>query len=490
MKKWIAAFVVVALIAVAWYMIRTYARIDVPGSEPKWEKITRGDIRVPITASGLIEPKERIEIKPLASGEISEINVVEGDYVHVGDALVEIKKDDEQRNVERAQQVKQRAEIATAKSRLAVDSAEQAIKTAESRLKELQANGEKTNSDYVYEQEQRSRGASSERTVLLFKVANEVNQAQVEQARIAIENAKTAWKDAMETVKVQETAVKEAEKDLEETQLRLRETTVISKYDAIVTEVKVKKQMVVQSGRSAFGGTPILTLADVSQLEVVARVDEADYGRVTNIAPPDALPAMPGLRKSVELEMKRAATQAASEPASEPASGSASQPTTDEASPEAREGANEIRERSGLVSVVVEAFPDQTFAGRIVRVEPQGKLNTGASVIQYDVHVLITDPMAYRLPLGTQAQVEFTVESVKDVLTVPADAVKSVAGQKGLYIHTANDARNVLPRFVPCRFGITDGSRTQLIGPIGGEKLDESTEVYTKLPPIKDENEE
>ncbi|MCC6360085.1 MAG: biotin/lipoyl-binding protein [Phycisphaerales bacterium] len=491
MKKWIGMALVLAVIGVGWYLIRTFVRIDAPGSEPKWEKVERGDIRVPITASGLIEPNERIEIKPEASGEIIDIKVVEGDFVHAGDVLVEIKKDDEQRNVERANQIVTRARIAHRKAELAVLSAEQAVDTARQRLAELEANGRRTSSDLKEETERLAEGRSSPRTVLLMEVADDINKSQTEQAKIAIKNAELALEDAKETVKVQEAAVQESQKDLDEANQRLRETTVVSKHDAIITEVKVQKQNIVQSGKNTFGGTVLLTMADVSQLKVVARVDEADYGRVSKVAPPEAMPEMPGLREAVLREMREAAERAATQASVMPRTPStSSQPASDEAPAEVREAADELRTRSGNVSIVVEAFPDLTFAGRVFRVEPQGKLNVGASVIQFDVHVAVTDPMAFRLPLGTQAQVEFTVESATNVLTVPADAVKSVEGEKGVYVRSATDARNKLPRFVPCRFGITDGAKTHLIATLSGEALDETTEVYTKLPPVKEENED
>lgn len=146
-------------------------------------------------------------------------------------------------------------------------------------------------------------------------------------------------------------------------------------------------------------------------------------------------------------------------------------------------------DRSGKVKVTVDAYPDLTFDGVIERVEPQGKLNPGSSVIQYDVHVEITDDKRSVLPLGAQAQVEFTVESVAGVLMVPADAVKQKEGEKGVYIRggTNNDAK---PRFVKARFGITDGANTHLVGTLSeseGELLKEGVEVYTRLPVVREE---
>jgi multidrug efflux pump subunit AcrA (membrane-fusion protein) len=133
----------------------------------------------------------------------------------------------------------------------------------------------------------------------------------------------------------------------------------------------------------------------------------------------------------------------------------------------------------------VDAFPDDEFEGRIDRVEPQGRLNSGSSIIQFDVHVWITDPKQQKLPLGAQAQVEFTVESATNALLVPAEAVKSHDGQRGVWIKVppASGSQDEFgKRFVPCRFGISDSEKTEVVGVGGGGSLPEGTEVYTKLP--------
>ena len=154
-----------------------------------------------------------------------------------------------------------------------------------------------------------------------------------------------------------------------------------------------------------------------------------------NISPIDALPDMPQLRQV------------------------------------AQEDAEQLEKRSGTVKLTVDAFPDKTFEGRIQRVEPQGKLNAGSSIIQFDVHVEITDPQRHMLPLGAQAQVEFTVESATGALRVPAEAVKTFQDQRGVYVKKSPEpgsSEKFGKHFVPCRFGISDGEYTQVIEVLHG----------------------
>jgi hypothetical protein len=213
--------------------------------------------------------------------------------------------------------------------------------------------------------------------------------------------------------------------------------------------------MLVQSGTtSIMGGTPLMILADISKKKVIARLDEADFGRVLDISPLDSLPEMPGLREA------------------------------------AAEDAKQLEKRSGMVTLRVDAFPEMEFEGRIERVEPQGKLNAGASIIQFDVHVEITDAQRHLLPLGAQAQVEFTVESAIDVLRVPAESVKTLDEQRGVYIKTKPEpgsGETHGKKFIPCRFGISDGEFTQVIAVLGDAALDVDADVYTRLPPDPNE---
>ena len=87
MRKWVITCVVIAVICLGWWYARTNVRYTPEWNQAKFGKITRGDIHVPITASGLIDADERIDIKSKASGEVIAINIKAGDYVHKGDSL-------------------------------------------------------------------------------------------------------------------------------------------------------------------------------------------------------------------------------------------------------------------------------------------------------------------------------------------------------------------------------------------------------------------
>jgi multidrug efflux pump subunit AcrA (membrane-fusion protein) len=456
MKKWAILLFCVGLVVVGWYVARQQT-FTPPWALPKYGEISRGDIRVPITASGLIHANQVIEVKPEASGEVTDVPVVEGRYVQKGDTLVVMDPDDEQRMLDRAMADYDRAVAMLTQATVAVDRAQNNIESAKTRLKELEASEDIAKYDLdkleLWEKEGR-RDMYNPQQLHDARARYRMTLAQIESARIAVRAAELAKQDSEAAVKSQEATVTSARKNLEDAEERLRETTVLAPQEAIVTQVFVKPGMLVQSGtQSLTGGTPLMTLADVSKKKVIARLQEADYGRVLDISPLDALPEMPKLREAAEQDAER------------------------------------IESRSGIVRITVDAFPDDYFEGQIGRVEPQGKLASGSSVIQFDVHVEIIDPMRHKLPLGAQAQVEFTVESAIDVLRVPAEAVKTLEDQRGVYVKVDPPAGEAFGKeFVPCRFGITDGEYTEVLEVLGTEELKAGMTVYTKLPQdIRDE---
>jgi HlyD family secretion protein len=450
MKKWFFLLLAVIAIGTIWYYLRTYVRYRPEWDKAKFGEVTRGDIHVPITASGLIEANERINIKSEASGQVLEIKVVEGDSVKKGDVLAVLKKDDEERRLVQAQANLTRAKAALAKANVAVEQAQQNILSAEARIDEIKGNGEIIAIRLATETHSLEQGFGSNDAVKTLEAQVTVNAAQLTSARANLQIAKNNLTDAGQNVIIQEAAVEEAQKQVEDAEERLSETTIVAPQDGIVTEVMVAEGDLVQSATQSFvGGTQIMMLADVSKLKVVTRVDEADIGRVRQISPIDALPEMPGLRQA------------------------------------ARESEQSLEGRTGVVRLTVDAFPEKSFEGQIERVEPQGKLNPGSAIIQYDVHVAVTDKQANSLPLGTQAQVEFTVESVSDALLVPAEAVMTFQDKRGVWIKTPPDPGSLDPfgkKFVPCRLGITDGARTQLVATVTGEELKPGQKVFTKLP--------
>ncbi len=465
MNKWLGVLWVLTVLGGLWFAARTYWRVTPIWNQPKFAPVKRGDVRVPITAAGLIEPKLRIEVKSKASGEIIDIPVFPGSYVRAGDVLVVLEPDVEQRSRDRALSNLKLAKANLAGAELDVDKARQAVKSSRSRLASLEAEMKALEMDYNRAKEDRQRGLYSPMDYEQKKAAFERNVASRDAAAADVEQSELNVRAAEIVVQQQRENVFKAQKDLDDAEERLADTTIRATQDALVTEVPVQVGEKIQSAiNSVTGGTLLMRLADVSKLKVVTRVDEADYGRIVAIAPPEALPQTPFASAPAMAALPEAGT-----------------------SSDVGDGPGlEAGSRRGRVRITVEAFRDTEFSGVIERIEPQGRIFTGAAVIQYDVHVELTGENRFKAPLGAQAQVEFTVESVRNAMVVPAEAVRTWENQQGVWKSTpplpGQHAKG--RKFVPCRIGISDGEFTEIVAALNStDSIREGDEVYVKLPP-------
>lgn len=455
MTKWLSLFIVILLILFGWYYASTNVRFTPTWLKAKFGNVTRGDIRVPITAAGLVRARQEIEIKPEASGKVLQVHVREGDFVQLGEVLIEIDPEDEQRSVDRSTADVERLDLLVKQAEASIRNAQANEAIAQAAIQEATATLKMRKFDDEEVKKRHQLGGSSPLEVITAESQRLLAEASFQRAQQSLVVQQIAVEQSTYDKSIQDRLLKNAKTTLEDAKKRLRETKVIAPQAGIVTKVNVRVGNVVQSGTDSFtGGSVVAELAEISAKSVLARVDESDYGRILNISPIDAMPQVPGLREA------------------------------------ARADAAMLQARSGIVKLSVDAFPDDVFEGVVERVEPQGKLNTGSSIIQYDVHVTITDPQVYKLPLGAQAQVEFTVENATGVTRVPAEAVKSHEGQKGVWLKTEpppGSKERFGKKFVPCQFGITDGEFTEVARVMGDDELKEGSEVFTKVPERDDD---
>jgi membrane fusion protein (multidrug efflux system) len=78
--------------------------------------------------------------------------------------------------------------------------------------------------------------------------------------------------------------------------------------------------------------------------------------------------------------------------------------------------------------VQVDAYPGETFSGRIARVSPVLDPATRTAPIEIEI-----PNSSYRLKPGMYARVGITLDTLKDALVVPADAVADLGGRRGVF---------------------------------------------------------
>jgi len=198
------------------------------------EKIKTHDLTSIISASGEVKPKKNVNISAHIMGRIIKIGVEEGQHVKTGDFLLKLEATQYEANADR-----DRAYIRTYKAEL--------IK-AEATLKR----------DKSYYQRQEKLFAEeliSREQLESAKAQHDISQAQYEAMTFQI---------------------KQAEASLRSTMDNLAKTVFNSPIDGIITSLRVEEGEIALMGTMNNPGTVLMTIADLSVMEVEVEVDETD----------------------------------------------------------------------------------------------------------------------------------------------------------------------------------------------------------------------
>lgn len=191
-----------------------------------------------ISASGKVQPEIEVKIAPEVSGEIVELAIKEGDYVQRGDLLVKIKPDT-------YVSMKERAEASLNSSKAQLLQVEAQLKLAEQ---------------------------TYNRQKLLFE-QKVIAEADYESAYGSMTQLQAQKRTAEFNIKSSEATLKEADENLMKTTIYAPSSGTISKLNVEIGERVV--------GTAQMAGTEMLRIADLSQMEVRADVNENDIVRVT-----------------------------------------------------------------------------------------------------------------------------------------------------------------------------------------------------------------
>lgn len=323
-------------------------------------KVERSTISNSVTATGTIEPVNKVEVGTQVSGIISKIYVDYNSIVKKGQVIAELDK------------INLESELASAKANLASSKSELDYQeTNYKRIKALHDKGFISDDD--------------------FDIAD-----------LSYKKAKEAYLVQLQTV--------------QKAQTNLGYATITSPIDGVVLSKDVEEG---QTVAASFSTPTLFTIArDLTDMQVVANVDEADIGNV-------------------------------------------------------RDGQR--------VTFTVDAFPDDTFEGRVKQVRQQGEEES--NVVTYEV-VISAPNNDLKLKPQLTANVNIYTEEIENVVSVPAKALRFSPSKEmmndGEKIKDCNATNklwikeaNILKAY-PVKKGITNGIRTQIL-----EGVKEGTAVIT-----------
>jgi len=275
------------------------------------------------------------------------------------------------------------AELASAKQRLDTLQAQQEaeVRNAEARVAQTKAALESAQANAVQnrlrQEELQAAQAAVRQAEANLEAARanavqlEIRRAEVRTAEAAVKQAEAALESAkanqlQERVRASDIVnaraqLQRAQAQLENARKQLRETIIYAPRSGIVLQKYVEEgTMVVSGSRGLASGTAgsIVQLGDMSRVFVDCQVDETDIGKVW-------------------------------------------------------EGQS--------VDITVDAFPEQIFEGKVVRIDPRTTTEQNVTYVHVKVEFDMPDP---RLKPGMTATCEFIVERREDVLVVPTEALR------------------------------------------------------------------
>ena len=383
-----------------------------PPAKPvfKIAKVTQGPISVNISATGVVEPNFKVEVKSKASGEVLSFPMLEGDKIKKGTLLLQLDKSDEKRNVDKAQ-----ADLssATAKLRKAETALtlqktkyETDLKTSQSEVQSAITNLKDSEDKFKRQIDLFKQKVVSQESLDSAQTLYKVNQQNLIQAESQFQAAKDSVHDITmkeNEVELVNTEVIRARIALEEVEERLEETEIFAPITGVIIEKLIEEGQIIASGISNVnGGTALATLADMSRLFIIADIDETDIG-------------------SIKIGHK--------------------------------------------VTITADAFSDRKFKGLVKRIAPQGLVENSITIFKVKIEVLgkgrkILKPMM-------SANIDIVTEHVENTVFTSRAGIRD--GEQGKFAMVLKEDK---PEKIAVQTGIRNPIHVQIVsGLIPGDQV-------------------
>jgi len=265
----------------------------------------RPELKQTVTASGEVRPIRYIKLTSEVPGRIEEIYVNAGDQVIKGKPLVRIDPTQLQSNQEAQWAATQASINDVQNARNAVNQAQQALVVAEAsvaaarqQVVALQTNIDRAQVDVNTAQRELKRytelieaGVSSRSEYDAARDRFETAKIALETAKANLESQKIAVKEATERANQQRIAVKDAQISIKSSEMRANQqqamlrgqasqrskATQLSPLNGVVADIPTRVGEFAVAGLST---TPLMTIADMSQINVEVNVDETEINNV------------------------------------------------------------------------------------------------------------------------------------------------------------------------------------------------------------------
>jgi HlyD family secretion protein len=251
----------------------------------------RAKLESKVTASGDIRPVRYYDLTAEVAGTVQQIYVVEGDPVKKGQPLVRVDPTQVAGQVQVQQGGVQLSQVDVQNQTVAIAQAENNINQIKASLVQAEAELDRSKVDLQYTETEfnryqqlveqglttKSQFDSVRSRYEQQKATVRANESRINQLKVQIKDAELAVDRAKSGLKSAEARVRQSQAQLNIQADQLKKTTRYSPIDGVVSYLPVKVGQFVVTN---FSSSPLMTVADMAQINAEIKVDETDIADV------------------------------------------------------------------------------------------------------------------------------------------------------------------------------------------------------------------
>lgn len=329
--------------------------------EVRLEPVVRQKLVRRVQAPGTVKPRRSVQLSAQVSARIQELPFEEGDDVRAGDVVVRLDDEDLAAALESAEANLMVYQAMLAQERVNRTSAAASLRSEEARLNGARAALSEARASVGRVRELFDSGDVARAELDVAEAAHEQAVAGVVSAEAAVEIAQRAIERIEAQVLGGEAQVAMAQASIRRARKDLENATITSPIDGTITSLPREVGELVMVGTLNNPASTIMEIADLSEMLVEARVDEANVAAVASGQPAE---------------------------------------------------------------VFINAYPGRSFAGRVRRVGKQRLTHTDGTYY-FDAEVAIELADGEELRSGLTATSEIEVEVIEGALLAPSQGVQS-----------------------------------------------------------------
>ncbi|HSF32062.1 MAG TPA: efflux RND transporter periplasmic adaptor subunit [Candidatus Tectomicrobia bacterium] len=258
----------------------------------KTARVVQGHIAVVVSATGTLTPVTTVEVGSQLTGKIQSLFADFNSTVQQGQVIAQLNPATFEAQVAEATAQLESARATVESSRAALESAKASWKSSRANVINAQANVEKTRIALMESDRAFERAAELASRNLIARGEMETTRASRESAVALLRSARAQYEAAGADAEAKESEVRASEAQLRSAEARVRQalatlelananlgyTTIIAPISGIVVSRNVD---VGQTVSASLRAPTLFTIAeDLSKVQAIAKVDEADIGKV------------------------------------------------------------------------------------------------------------------------------------------------------------------------------------------------------------------